>query len=104
MTSAESWGRGLSQQPASPKRGAEDTLHGCWRGSQPAINNAPDAEQQQCIRCYDSMLHEGPCMTVADYERELNAARAEIERLKRGEFICQRCFLRKDADKVEADF
>ena len=34
----------------------------------------------------------------------LNAAAAEIERLRRGEFICSKCGLRKDAEKTDADF
>lgn len=28
----------------------------------------------------------------------------EVERLRRGEFICQRCYLRKDAEFERGDF
>ena len=31
-------------------------------------------------------------------------AEAEVERLKRGEFICSRCSLRKEGEKTEAKF
>ena len=38
-------------------------------------------------------------------ERELVELRSEHEALKRGEFICRKCGLRKDADaSKEADF
>ena len=30
--------------------------------------------------------------------------RAELEELKRGELICRKCFLRKDAEHAKADF
>ena len=39
-----------------------------------------------------------------DMERELAAAQKEIEELNRGEFICRKCGLRKDAEFEKGDF
>ncbi len=40
----------------------------------------------------------------ADCYGTIGALRTRIEQLERGEFICQKCGLRKDGDKAEADF
>lgn len=36
--------------------------------------------------------------------RQLAKAKKRIAELERGEFICKKCGLRKNAEKVEADF
>lgn len=36
--------------------------------------------------------------------RQISALCDEIESLRRGEFICQRCGLRKDGESAPADF
>ena len=35
---------------------------------------------------------------LARHKAEIEALRKDAERLLRGEFICQRCFLRKDSE------
>ena len=58
----------------------------------------------------------GPCKTDADYIAACNPAamaavlahieeqQREIESLKRGEYICLKCCLRKDAEQPPVDF
>ena len=41
---------------------------------------------------------------MAEVLAHIDAQQAEIERLQRGEYICQKCGIRKDADSVPSDF
>jgi len=42
--------------------------------------------------------------SLSSLQRQLSKAKKRIAELERGEFICKKCGLRKNAEKVEADF
>lgn len=48
--------------------------------------------------------HEDEWTSVGLLIHERDQLRAEVERLKRGEFICAKCGLRKDSDHAKGDF
>jgi hypothetical protein len=44
------------------------------------------------------------CINLVKMQERAEAAEREVEALRRGEFICAKCGLRKDAETIEADF
>lgn len=60
------------------------------RGRQRALN-----EDDMTAAAQDFTIHGAPL---------LKALADEVEKLQRGEFICQRCHLRKDAEFERGDF
>lgn len=53
--------------------------------------------------CREAMFSE-MAIKLEQVERELSDANEQLDRLRRGEFICQRCSLRKDGETPLADF
>jgi hypothetical protein len=53
----------------------------------------------------DIMVYVNSMNAHIEHQRAALRRQAEqIEKLRRGEFICKKCGLRKDAEKVHADF
>jgi hypothetical protein len=60
-----------------------------------------DSDAKTCGKCRHGNFYDGCKKCEDEYEK----LRAENERLKRGEFICQRCGLRKDGEqRTELEF
>ena len=54
-----------------------------------------DSDEKTCGKCRHGNFYDDCTKCENEYEQ----LRAENERLKRGEFICQRCGLRKDSEQ-----
>lgn len=78
-------------------------------------NAAAENEPPTCAVCESEMSlrddygDTGICDVCAQIELqtalgEIERLRAEVERLKRGEFICRKCGLRKNDDYPKGDF
>ena len=86
---------------------ADPTAIGC----NPAVEGRPKLDTKRMRACSPLLPAPGgevvrECLDeIESLQSELSESRAECERLRRGEFICTRCGLRKDAEASgHADF
>jgi hypothetical protein len=61
-----------------------------------------DQQVERIIRTVKAWNPESP--PSGTYQKWALALVNEIERLRRGEFICSRCGIRKDGEKIDVEF
>jgi hypothetical protein len=77
-----------------------------WKGHPQAERDALKLILRSVMRQRDEAIRERDAKDaqVTKLYAQFDAALREAEALRRGEFICKKCGLRKDADTIEEDF